>query len=208
LAHGNDCSRDVRDVVRQLAPRSFARIDANPLDLGSVLKVLQNLLAEQVPVRDMRTIAEALAQSAGKSRDPAALTAAARLALSRAIVQQIAGSTDELPLIALDPTLEQLLHKAVRQEGSTTIEPDLASRLVQSIREIVSRQEREGLPSVLVVSPEIRSWISGWLRASVSGLNVLAYTEIPDQRSVRVVSTIGPASLPGPRQREIGGAAA
>jgi hypothetical protein len=58
---------------------------------------------------------------------------------------------------------------------------------------------------VLVVSPEIRSWISGWLRASVAGLHVLAYTEIPDQRSVRVVSTIGPASLPGPQQRENGG---
>ena len=110
--------------------------------------------------------------------------------------------------VALDPSLEQLLHKAVRQDGGAAIEPDLAARLVASVREIVSRQEREGVPSVLVVSPEIRSWISGWLRASVAGLNVLAYTEIPDQRPVRVVSTIGPASLPGPEQRNSGGAAA
>ena len=205
---GHEEAQQLIDALAKSHPKLVENLIPKTLDLGSVLKVLKNLLAEQVPVRDMRTIAEALAQSAGKSREPEALTAAARLALGRSIVQQIAGTTDELPLIALDPTLEQLLHKAVRQEGATAVEPDLASRLVQSLREIVSRQEREGLPSVLVVSPEIRSWISGWLRASVSGLNVLAYTEIPDKRSVRVVSTIGPASLPGPHQRELGGAAA
>jgi flagellar biosynthesis protein FlhA len=71
----------------------------------------------------------------------------------------------------------------------------------------VTRQALEGLRSVLVVSPEIREWISGWLRASVSGVTVLAYTQIPDNRSVRVVSTIGPASLPGPIQRDSGGKA-
>jgi flagellar biosynthesis protein FlhA len=196
------------DTLAKSQPKLVENLIPNTLELGSVLKVLKNLLAEQVPIRDMRTIAGALAQSAAKSREPEQLTAAARLALGRSIVQQIAGSTDELPLIALDPTLEQLLHKAVRQEGATTIEPDLAARLVQSVREIVSRQEREGLPSVLVVSPEIRSWISGWLRASVAGVNVLAYTEIPDKRSVRVVSTIGTASLPGPQQRNSGGATA
>jgi len=204
---GHEEAQQLMDTLAKSHPKLVENLIPNTLDLGSVLKVLRNLLAEQVPVRDMRTIAGALAHSAGKSRDADHLTAAARLALGRSIVQQIAGSTDELPLIALDPTLEQLLHKAVRQEGATTIEPDLAARLVQSVREIVNRQEREGVPSVLVVSPEIRSWISGWLRASVAGLNVLAYTEIPDQRSVRVISTIGPASLPGPQQRESGGKA-
>jgi flagellar biosynthesis protein FlhA len=205
---GHEEVQQLMDTLKKAHPKLVENLIPNTLDLGSVLKVLRNLLAEQVPVRDMRTIATALAQNAGKSRDPAELTAAARLALGRSIVQQIAGSTDELPLIALDPTLEQLLHKAVRQEGATTIEPDLAARLVQAVREIVMRQEREGVPSVLVVSPEIRAWISGWLRASVSGLNVLAYTEIPDKRSVRVVSTIGPTSLPGPQQRDSGGLAA
>ena len=205
---GHEEAQQLLNTLAKAHPKLVENLIPNTLDLGSVLKVLRNLLAEHVPVRDMRTIAGALAQTAGKSRDPEQLTAAARLALGRSIVQQIVGTTDELPLIALDPSLEQLLHKAVRQDGAATIEPDLAARLMQSIREIVSRQEREGVPSVLVVSPEIRSWISNWLRASVAGLTVLAYTEIPDKRSVRVVSTIGPASLPGPQQRGSNGAAA
>jgi len=205
---GHEEAQQLLNTLAKSHPKLVENLIPNTLDLGSVLKVLRNLLAEQVPVRDMRTIAGALAQTAGKSKDPEHLTAAARLALGRSIVQQIVGTTDELPLIALDPSLEQLLHKAVRQDGAATIEPDLAARLMQSIREIVSRQEREGVPSVLVVSPEIRSWISGWLRASVAGLTVLAYTEIPDKRSVRVVSTIGPASLPSPQQRGNSGAAA
>jgi len=205
---GHEEAQKLMDTLAKSHPKLVENLIPNTLDLGTVLKVLRNLLAEQVPVRDMRTIAGALAQHAGKSRDPGELTAAARLALGRSIVQQIAGSNDELPLIALEPSLEQLLHKAVRHDGATAIEPDLAARLVASVREIVSRQEREGVPSVLVVSPEIRPWISGWLRASVPGLNVLAYTEIPDKRSVRVVSTIGPASLPGPVQRDSGGSTA
>jgi flagellar biosynthesis protein FlhA len=155
----------------------------------------------------MRSIAEALAHTAVRTKDADELTAAVRLALGRSIVQRIIGNTDELPLIALDATLEQILHKAVQQEGSTAIEPELAARLVQALREIVRQQERDGIPSVLVVSPEIRHWISGWLRASIAGLNVLAYTEIPDNRGVKVIATVGPTTLPSPEKHDSGGIA-
>jgi flagellar biosynthesis protein FlhA len=156
--------------------------------------VLQALLAEEVPIRDMRTIAESLAQQAGNSQDPDALTAAVRVALGRSIMQHIAGSAPDVPLLALDPGLEQLLQNMLQQQGAgggMALEPGLAERLQSSLRDLVQRQEAQGEPAILVVSPDIRSWLSRWLRAGIRGLHVLAYTEIPDNRQVRVVATVG-----------------
>jgi flagellar biosynthesis protein FlhA len=204
---GHEEAQQLIDVLAKSHPKLVENLVPSSLELGAVLRVLKNLLAEEVPVRDMRSIAEALAHTAVRTKDADELTAAVRLALGRSIVQRIIGNTDELPLIALDATLEQILHKAVQQEGSTAIEPELAARLVQALREIVRQQERDGIPSVLVVSPEIRHWISGWLRASIAGLNVLAYTEIPDNRGVKVIATVGPTTLPSPEKHDSGGIA-
>ena len=167
------------------------------VDLNGLLRVLQNLLAEEVPVRDMRTIAECLTQHAPRTQDPDALTAAVRVALGRAIVQNIGGNAPELSLIALEPGLEQILQSLIRgtpaagSGGSMALEPGMAEALQRSIRETVERQEANGEPAILVVSPDVRIWLSRWLRAAVRGLHVLAYTEIPDTRKVRVVATIG-----------------
>src|SRR5690606_8221785 len=161
------------------------------LELNVVLKVLQNLLQEEVAVRDMRTIAETLVHHAARTQDPDALTAAARVALGRAIVQSIAGSRAEIPLLALDPSLE----------------PGLADRLGQSLREAVAKLEASGDPAILVVAPELRPWLSRWLRPGLDALHVLAYTEIPDNRAVRIVATIGrddtaSSGLPAPRTNQ------
>jgi len=188
---------EVQHLLDQLARRSPKLVEnlfsSKALSLGVVLKVLQNLLAEQVSIRDLRTIAETLAERAVKSQDPAALTAAVRVALSRSIVQDLVGPEEELPLIALDPALEQLLHKSLQgSQGETVgIEPGLAERVQRSVMDAAQRQESEGAPAILVVAPEIRSWIAGWLRGAVRNLAVLAFTEIPDNRRIRVVATVG-----------------
>ncbi|MFD2112955.1 flagellar biosynthesis protein FlhA [Thiorhodococcus fuscus] len=188
---------EVQHLLDQLARRSPKLVEnlfsSKALSLGVVLKVLQNLLAEQVSIRDLRTIAETLAERAVKSQDPAALTAAVRVALSRSIVQDLIGPDEELPLIALDPALEQLLHKSLQgSQGETVgIEPGLAERVQRSVMDAARRQESEGAPAILVVAPEIRSWIAGWLRGAVRNLAVLAFTEIPDNRRIRVVATVG-----------------
>ncbi len=200
---GHEEVQALLDLLARNHPKLAENLVPKTLELGVVLKVLQNLLAEQVPVRDLRSIAEALAQAAPKSKDPDALTAAVRAALGRSIVQHIAGDVEELPLVALDPALEQILHQAVTQNGAA-VEPGLAARLQQSLREVVRRQEMEGDPSVLVVSPEIRAWIARWLRSSIPSLNVLAYTEIPDSRPVKVVATVGRESS-GPALPQSGG---
>jgi flagellar biosynthesis protein FlhA len=93
----------------------------------------------------------------------------------------------------LDPSLEQLLHKSLQgSQGETIgIEPGLAERVQRTVTEAARRQEAEGAPAVLVVAPEIRSWIASWLRGAVRNLTVLAFTEIPDNRRIRVVATVG-----------------
>lgn len=188
---------EVQHLLDQLARRSPKLVEnllaTKSVSLGVVLRVLQNLLAEQVSIRDLRTIAEILAEHSAKSQDPATLTAAVRVALSRSIVQDLIGPEDELPLIALDPSLEQLLHKSLQgSQGETIgIEPGLAERLQRSITDAARRQESEGAPAILVVAPEIRSWIASWLRGVVRNLTVLAFTEIPDNRRIRVVATVG-----------------
>ncbi|MGQ9659012.1 MAG: flagellar biosynthesis protein FlhA [Thermochromatium sp.] len=188
---------EVQHLLDQLARRSPKLVEnllsSKTISLGVVLKVLQNLLAEQVSIRDLRTIAETLAERSLKSQDPATLTAAVRVALARSIVQDLVGPNDELPLIALDPSLEQLLHKSLQSSQGETIgiEPGLAERLQRSVIEAARKQEAEGMPAVLVVAPEIRPWIAGWLRGAVRNLTVLAFTEIPDNRRIRVVATVG-----------------
>ena len=190
---GHEEVQHILDVLSRQSPKLVENLVPKTLGLGVILRVLQNLLEEQVSIRDTRTIAETLAEHGAKSQDPGVLTGAVRVALSRAIVQNIVGSAAELPLIALDPSLEQILQKSSQGAGSNGpgIEPGLAERLQKSIAEAAQRQEMAGEPAVVVVSPDIRAWVSRWLRSAVRGLHVLAYTEIPDTKRIRVVATVG-----------------
>jgi flagellar biosynthesis protein FlhA len=190
---GHEEVQHMLDVLGRQSPKLVENLVPKTLSLGVVLRVMQNLLEEQVAIRDMRTIAETLAEHGAKSQDPGVLTAAVRVSLSRAIVQGIVGTASELPLIALDPSLEQILQKSSQGAGSSGpgIEPGLAERLQKSIAEAAQRQEMAGEPAVVVVSPDIRAWVARWLRSAVRGLSVLAYTEIPDTKRIRVVATVG-----------------
>ena len=165
----------------------------NTLSIGVVLKVLQNLLEERIPVRDMRTIAETLAEMGSRSQDPGALTAAVRVSLGRSIVQHINGMGPEIEVITLDPSLEQILQTSIQAvaEGGAGIEPGLAERMHRSLAESAQRQEAAGKPSLLLVTPPIRPWLARLVRHSIPGLQVLAYNEIPDNKQIKVVANIG-----------------
>jgi len=200
---GHEEVQKLLDVLAGSHPKLVESLVPKTLELGTILKVLKNLLAEEVPVRDMRSIAETLAQHGSASQDPDALTAQVRVALARAIAQNIAGTAGQLPLLALDPALEQILQKSLGgTAGAPALEPGLAERLQSSLKDLVKRQEMNGEPSVLVVSPDVRLWLARWLRAAIPGLHVLAYTEIPDNRSVQVVATVG-RETPAAEKRRI-----
>jgi flagellar biosynthesis protein FlhA len=192
---------EVQQLLSLLAKHSPKLAEELPetINTNVLLKVLQSLLAEQVPIRDMRTIAETLAAAGEKSQDSVALTAATRIALNRVIVQSIYGERSELPVITLDSRLEQLLLKSVQQsiqsgveqESGMTIEPNLAESLQKSLVDAAQKQEVSGDPAVLLVAAPLRPMLSRFARYTIDGLNVLSYQEIPDNKQVTVVASAG-----------------
>ncbi|WP_432745023.1 flagellar biosynthesis protein FlhA [Methylobacter sp. G7] len=183
----------ILDNLAKSAPKLVEDLVPKTLPLGVVVKVLQNLLQEHVPIRDMRTIVETLAEYGLKSQDPDILTSAVRAALGRLIIHEISGMQDELPVITLDHELEQLLHKSLQTAGESGvgIEPGLAEQMHTSLQESMQKMEMEGQTAVLLVSSYIRPWLSRFVRYSIPGLHVLAYNEIPADRQIKVVSTVG-----------------
>ena len=191
---GHDEVQQLLDNLAKSAPRLVESLVPNLLSLGAVLKVMQNLLAEQVPIKDVRSIAEALADGALKSQDPDALTTGVRIALSRTIYEQINGLAPELEVLSLEPRLEQMLQDAVRgQQQSMGLEPGLAEQMLQQINEGVIQMENQGKPAVLLVASTIRLWLASLVKSNNRGLHVLAYDEIPAEKRIRVVGTVGNA---------------
>ncbi len=190
---GHEEVQQLLDLLAKQSPKLVENLVPDTLSLGAVVKVLQNLLAEGVAIRDMRTIAETLAEQGGRSQDPDVLTAAVRVALGRLIVQQINGMQAELPVITLDPDLERILHQSLQMsgDGGAAIEPGLAERMHAALVESTQNQERAGQPAVLVVSAALRPLLTRFVRHSIPGLHVLSYNEIPDNKQIRIVAAVG-----------------
>ncbi|MES1948639.1 flagellar biosynthesis protein A [Salinisphaera sp. C84B14] len=167
----------VDDVVPKLVP------------LSTITSILQNLLEEDVSIRDMRRILDVLAGNAGHTQDVNELTAMVRMSLGRSIVQHWYGAAPQLEVMTLDAKLEQMLMQALHNGGG--MEPGLADTLVQQVENSVARQEERGLPPVLVVQHELRPLLTRFLRRRMRQLVVLSQNEIPDDRSVRVNMLIG-----------------
>ena len=168
-------------LVQDLVPKA--------LSLTSVQKVLQNLLAESVPIRDMRTILDVLAEHAPTVTDTTELTSLTRLALGRAIIQDIYPGHEPLQVIGLDSSLDRMLLQAL--SNSNGLEPGLADNLLQQTQSAMARQAQLGLPAVLVVQHPLRVLLARFLRRSLPELKVLSHAEIPDTRTIRVTATIG-----------------
>ena len=190
---GYEDTQKILENLAKSAPKLVEDLVPKTIPLGLVVKVLQNLLQERVPIRDMRTIAETLAEYGVKSQDPDILTSAVRASLGRLIIHEISGIQNELPVITLDYELEQLLHKSLQTAGENGagIEPGLAEQMHTSLQESTQKMEMEGQTPVLLVSSFIRPWLARFVRHSISALHVLAYNEIPSDRQIKVVSTVG-----------------
>ncbi|GGU65535.1 flagellar biosynthesis protein FlhA [Pseudomonas laurentiana] len=194
---GHEEVQQLLQVLAKGSPKLAEELVPGIMSLSGLLKVLQALLSEQVPVRDIRSIAEAIANNAGKSQDTAALVAAVRVGLCRAIVQSIVGTESELPVITLEPRLEQILLNSLQragqgQEEGVLLEPSMAEKLQRSLIEAAQRQEMQGQPAILLVAGPIRAMLSRFGRLAVPNLHVLAYQEIPDNKQVTIVATVGP----------------
>jgi flagellar biosynthesis protein FlhA len=189
---GHEEVQQLLDRLAAQAPKLVENLTPKVLPLGTVLRVLRNLLQEGVPVRDLRSIAESLAEHGARSQDPDVLTALVRVAIGRSIVQEIFGMAPELALMTLDPELERILLKAVQGgDGALGLEPGLAERLRGLLADAAQRQELLGQPAVLVAPNALRLWLARFVRHLAVDLKVLAYEELPENRQVRVVANIG-----------------
>jgi flagellar biosynthesis protein FlhA len=189
---GHEEVQQLLNLVAKTAPKLVEDLVPKVLSLAMVVRVLQGLLAERVPIRNMRAILETLAENAPRSTDPAVLLSQVRIALGRQIVQDIAGPVSEVPVMSLDADLERLLTGALTSSAANpTLEPGLAEKLQQRLSESAHRREVAGEPAVLLVPPALRAPLAGFVRSSVPGLQVLAWNEIPHNRKVRLVTTVG-----------------
>ena len=190
---GREETQQLLDHVAKQHAKLVEDLTPKMLPVGTIQKLLQNLLEEQVHIRDMRSILETLAEHAPRTQDVDELTAAVRTALGRAIIHETFGGAQELLVMALEPNLEHILMQALASRGDTGVglEPGLAERLVRETVQAVERQESAGQPAVLLSPPAIRPVLARFLRRSAPGLKVLSHAEVPDGKTIRIVSLIG-----------------
>ena len=189
---GHDEAQQLLDKLAAKSPKLVEDLVPGKLSLGVITRTMQNLLAEDVSIRDMRTIVESLNEAATKTQDPDQLTTMVRPKLGRMIVQGLGNDDESLAVMTLDPALEQLLHNVLQQNQGTgmVLEPGLAESLFNALRLGTREVEEKGHAAVLVVSPSIRSWLSKAARHRVNDLTVLSYSEIPDDQGVNVIHTV------------------
>lgn len=194
---GHEEVQHMLDLLSKHSPKLAEELVPNTLTLSLLLKVLQNLLIEEVSIKDMRSIAESITNIQPRTQDIGQLTNAARMGLSRMIVQSIVGSEKEIPVVTLDRALEQLLQKTVQQSGndgnldSVTLEPGMAERLQTSLNDMVRKLDSEGKPAILLVSASLRLLLARFVRHGVPNLKVLSFQEIPDNKHITIVATVG-----------------
>ncbi len=186
---GHEEVQQLLATLAKSAPKLVEDLTPKALPISVVARVLQNLLIERIPIRQLRKIAEALVENAPLAQDPAALTAAVRNALGRFIVQEIAGMSPELPVFTLNPQLERVLQESTQGNGAA-LEPGLAERLHQSLAECVGKQEARNEPAVVLVPGPVRAALARMVRHSVPSLSVLAYSEVPEDKRLKLVGTI------------------
>ena len=190
---GQDETQQLLDKVATRYPKLVSSLVPDLLPLSTVTQVLQNLLEESVPVKDMRNIIDALTAHAKENQDPSHLTAMVRPKLGRLICQPLVDDTGTLTVVTLAPDLEKLLEssRAGAETDHITLDPTLANSMIESLRSEAEKIQETGVAATLVVSPTLRSWMARFVRVRVPDLTVLSYTEIPDDQRIQVQSSIG-----------------
>jgi flagellar biosynthesis protein FlhA len=190
---GHEEVQELIDVLKRSAPKLVDSLTPKILELGVIVKVLQNLLQERIPIRDLRTIAETLAEQGVRSQDAGILTAHVRISLGRLIVQNIYGMVSELPIMTLHPSLEQILQQSAQGQDGTVMafEPGMTQMIHSSLREATENQMAKGEPAVLLLSQSLRSFLARMVRHAIPELHVLSYDEIPDDKQLKVIASIG-----------------
>ena len=186
---GHEECQQLMDRLASASPKLVEELTPKLLPMSIITRVLQNLLEENIPLKNIRKIAETLAEHGSRSQDPDVLSAAVRVALGRSIVHSVAGTRPELPVMTLDPELERILNESTKEGGNVGLEPAIMERLHQSLTEKAQNQEVAGEPAVLLVAPQVRPWMSRMMR-NIRNLHVLAYNEVPDDKRIQMIAAV------------------
>ncbi len=187
---GHEECQKLMDRLAESSPKLIEELTPKLLPMSTITRVLQNLLAEKISIRNIRKIAETLAEHASRSQDADALSAATRVALGRSIVQSVAGTRPDLPVLTLEPELERILNDSAQEGGTMGLEPQMMERLHQTLTDKAQDQEIAGEPAILLVAPQVRPWMSRMMR-NIRNLHVLAYNEIPDETRIEMLAAVG-----------------
>ncbi|SFN65250.1 flagellar biosynthesis protein FlhA [Formivibrio citricus] len=188
---GREEVQQLLDHVRKEAPKLVEDLIPKIVPVGTLQKILQNLLEEGMHIRDMRTILETVGEHIVRNQDVDELTSAVRVALGRAIIHQIFPGENELQVVTLEPQLENILLSAATGKSQGGLEPGLAERLLQQASALVENMENQGLNTVLICPAQLRPMLSRFLRRSTPGLRVISHNEIPDNKTIRIVGVLG-----------------
>ena len=171
----------VQSVIPKLVPLHYLTI------------ILRNLLVERVPVNDLKKILEALSNLSDKKLSPDELSEAVRPAISSLLIQKISNVNEPLDVITFNPEFEQMLISMTKKSGSDglLIDPSLAKQMIKSIIDVGEKSSETGNSLVVVTSPIIRKDLSILLRQHVEDIVVLSFTELPENKRVKVIATIG-----------------
>lgn len=191
---GHEETKQLLDNLAEKSPQLMESLIPDKLSVATINQVLRNLVADSIPLRDMRSIVECLIVESTKTKDPDELTALIRPILGRTIMQTLVELGQTLSVITLETELEHIITTTLlqsRKSGELLIDPKMADNLFSAIDVEKRNTEDKGLPAVLIVSPGIRPWLAKGLRTRSPGLSVLSYTEIPEDQDVKVTAKIG-----------------
>ena len=203
LLIGPDEVQSLLDTLAKVAPTLVSGVVPKLVPLHQFTTVLRTLLAERMPIADLRRILEGLADLSSRNLTPPDMAEALRPALAPLLLQQIAPLSQPLPLITLEPELEQLLLRARRAAGTggeegLMIEQGLGQKIVGSLSTAMDKISGQGRTAVVIVAGALRRPLALWLRAHLPDAIVMGINELPETRRIEVVATVGgQPGLPG-----------
>ena len=185
-------TQELLDRIKQDIPKLVEDFIPGVVPLTTFHKILQNLLAEKVSIRDMRTIIETICEQAPNQNDAYHLLSIVRIALGRVITQQWFPGTEPVKVIGLSISLERILLQAL--QNTSNVEPGLAEHILQQLQQALNQQDAIGAPPVLLVNHTLRAMLAQFLRPNFPQLAVLSNLEISDNREIKVTCQIGSES--------------
>jgi flagellar biosynthesis protein FlhA len=181
------------DKIKDSHPKVVEELVPKMLSLGGVVRVLQNLLKEQVPIRDLLTILETLADWAAVVQDLDTLTEYVRQALARTITKMYQNPEGDMPLLTLDESVENAISGAIQQTKHNTflaIEPNIAQRIMKNLAKNLERFSPLNYQPIVLCSPQIRLHFKKLVDRFIPNLVVLSYNELLNDINIQSLGTV------------------